>query len=94
MNTMLANHYSCDDSMFEETEIALAISPCPKIDELEDTGLFIQFAHKRSGIDRRRQTQKSYPAVSGGNIKTNVLAIVWVIALAIAVAIGIYVSGA
>lgn len=99
MKTMLAGHACCDDSQLEETEFALAISPCPQLDAWRDADGGAQTIHQRSGIERRRRARRSGPAdFSARDFDeskfTNSLAIGWVIALAIAVWAGIYVSGA
>lgn len=93
MKAMPASHTLYDNLMLEETEFALAISPCPQIDESQDIGENTEFARKRSGLDRRRQAQRSRQTVFDDHDLTQTLTIGWAIALAIAVALAVYVSG-
>ena len=94
MKAMPTSHATYDYSKFEETEFALAISPCPQIAEPKDIGEDAEFARKRSGLDRRRHAQGSHQTDFDDNVLTETLTIGWAIALAIAVAAVIHVSGA
>jgi len=93
MKAMPASHTLYDDPHLEETEFALAIAPCPQIEGSKDIGENTQFARERSGLDRRRQTQTSRQTVIDDHDLTETLTIGWVIALAIAVALAVYVTG-
>jgi len=93
MKAMRAGHTFNDNSKLEETEFALAISPCPQIEEAKDIGENTEFARKFSGLDRRRQAQTSRQTVFDDHDLTESLTIGWAIALAIAVALAVYVTG-
>jgi hypothetical protein len=93
MKGMRASHTLYENSALEETEYALAISPCPQIEGSKDIGENTEFARKRSGLDRRRQAQSSRQTVFDNHDLTEALTIGWAIALAIAVALAVYVSG-
>lgn len=93
MKAMPAGHALYDNSKLEETEFALAISPCPQIEGSKDTGENTQFARKRSGPDRRRQGQTSRETGFDDYDLSETLTVGWSIALAIAVAVLVYVSG-
>lgn len=93
MKVMPASHTLYDNPKLEETEFALAISPCPQIEESKDIGENTEFARKHSGLDRRRQAQRSGQTVFDDNELTGTLTIGWSIALAIAVTVVVYVSG-
>ena len=93
MKAMPTGHTPYDYSKLEETEFALAISPCPRIEESKDKGEDTHFARKRSGLDRRRQAERSRHFDDNDLTETETLTIGWAIALAIAVAAVIHVSG-
>lgn len=92
MKSMPASHALYDELTFEETEFALAISPCPQIEESRNIVENTEIASKRSGPDRR-QAQMSSQTVFDDHDLTETLTIGWAIALAIAVALAVYVSG-
>ena len=94
MKAMPASHTLYDNPQLEETEFALAIAPCPQIEGSTDIGENTEFARNRSGLDRRRQAQRSRQTVFDDHQLTETLTIGWAIALAIAVALAVYVSGA
>jgi hypothetical protein len=93
MKAMPASHTLYDNLKLDETEFALAISPCPQIEESKDIGENTEYARNRSGPDRRRQAQRSRQTVFDDHDLTETLTIGWAIALAIAVALAVYVSG-
>lgn len=93
MKAMPASHTLYDSSKLEETEFALAISPCPQIEKSKHIRENTEFARKRSGLDRRRQAQTSRQPVIDDHDLTETLTIGWAIALAIAVALAVYVTG-
>ena len=92
MKAMSASRYLYDDSKLEETEFALAISPCPQIEGARDTGDSMEPAMQRSAPDRRQaRSARQTPFQENDLIET--LTIGWAIALAIAIALVIYTSG-
>lgn len=93
MKAMTTSHALYDGPKLEETEFALALSPCPQIDQSKDFGKDAGFERRRSGLDRRRQAQRSRRTVLDDHDLTETLTIGWAIALAIAVALAVYVSG-
>ena len=93
MKTKPASHTLYDNPKLDETEFALAISPCPQIEESKHIGENTEFARMRSGLDRRRQDQTSRQTVIDDHDLTETLTIGWAIALAIAVALAVYVTG-
>jgi hypothetical protein len=93
MKAMPASQYQYDHSKFEETEFALAISPCPQIDGVRDIGDSMESAKQRSGQERRRQLQTSRETPLHETDLIETLTIGWAIALAIAIALVIYTSG-
>ena len=96
MKAMFAsqNRYERYSPGLEETEFALAISPCPRIEESKDIRENAQCARQRGGTVRCGRAQRSRDAVFDDNQLTESLSIGWAIALAIAVAVVIHVSGA
>jgi hypothetical protein len=94
MKTMPAGQTVHDNPKLGETEFALAISPCPQIEQPKDIGAGRE--RRRSGLDRRRQprrqAQSSREALVDDHDLTETLTIGWAIALAIAVALAVYVS--
>jgi hypothetical protein len=93
MKAMTASRILYDYSKLEETESALAISPCPRIEESKDDGKNTQFTCKRSGLDRRSQDRTSPQTVFDDDDLTATLTVGWAIALVSAVAVVVYVSG-
>jgi hypothetical protein len=93
MKAMPASHSLYDNLALEETEFALAISPCPQIEESKATGENTEFTRKRSEPNRRHRAQSSSQSVLDDHELTQTLTIGWAIALAIAVALAVYVSG-
>jgi hypothetical protein len=80
-------HKSYDHSAFDETEFALAVSPCPQIERPNDPAANAQRTTRRSA------EQAPYRASLREDEVTETLTIAWGIALAIAVAIVVYTSG-
>jgi hypothetical protein len=98
MKTMPASHTLYGNRVYgnralEETEFALAISPCPQIEESRDVGENTELVGERSGLGGRRQAQWSRQTVLDNHDFTENLTIGWAIALAVAVALVVYVSG-
>jgi hypothetical protein len=93
MKTMPASRTLYGNHALEETEFALAISPCPHIEESRDAGEDTEFIRERSGLSGRRQAQWSRQTVFDNHDFTENLTIGWAIALAVAVALVVYVSG-
>ena len=93
MKAMSAGRYLYDDSKLEETEFALAISPCPQIEGAKDTGDSTEPAARRSAPERRSQSRSSRQTPFQENDLIETLTIGWAIALAIAIALVIYTSG-
>ena len=93
MKAMRTSHTLYGNREFEETEFALAISPCPQINESKDIGENTEFARKPSDPDLRRQARGPSQTVFDDHDLTETLTIGWAIALAIAVALAVYVSG-
>jgi hypothetical protein len=93
VKAMPASHTLYDNPKLEDTEFALAISPCPQIEGSKDIGEITEFARKRRGLDRRHQAQRSRGTVFDDHDLTETLTIGWAIALAIAVALAVYASG-
>jgi len=87
MKAIRARHESYEASALDETEFALAISPCPKIDAPNEPQGDAQDAARRSERERSRQ------AFLREDELTETLTIGWGIALAMAVALVVYVSG-
>jgi hypothetical protein len=94
VNAMPVSRTVYDYSKFEETEFALAISPCPQIAGSRDIGENTQFARKRSGLDRRRQVQMSRQTAFQDDGLTGILSMgLAIIALAITGLLVVYFSG-
>ena len=93
MNTISVRRALNDYSKFEETECALDISPCPRLDAAntaEENTRFVRADFtplSRPTVEAWRQTDFD------DNKLTETLSISWVIALAIAVALVVGVSG-
>lgn len=96
MNTMRASHSSYDNSVLDDTEFALAISPCPRIEGSQDIGAqqpeCSDCKCERSGPEYRRVEYPRHLAFDEDG-PTEVLTIGWAIALASAAGLVIYVSG-
>jgi hypothetical protein len=93
MKTMPASHTLYGNRAFEETEFALAISPCPQVEESRDIGENTEFVRERTALGGRRQAQWSRQTVFDNHDSTENLTIGWAIAFAVAVALVVYVSG-
>lgn len=93
MKSMSASRTLYDNPEFEDTEFALSISPCPRIEEPKGIGANTQIRRERIGADRRRQPRNSRQSDLDDDDLTETLTIGWAIALAIAVALVVYVSG-
>jgi hypothetical protein len=91
VKAMRASHTFYDYSKLEETESALAISPCPRIEESTHIGENTEFANKRGGLDYRRRAQRSRQTGFDNNDLTESLAVGGAIAFAITIAAAIYV---
>ena len=94
MKTMSTVHTRYDNSQLEETEFALAISPCPRFQESTNAGENTGFARGHAEPDLRHRVQESRQTDSDEDELTETLTIGWAIALAIAVALAVYASGA
>jgi len=86
MKAIRAAHKSYELSALDETEFALAISPCPQIEKPNDPAANTERAGERSEPERSQ-------ALFREDDLTDTLTIGWGIALAIAVAIVVYTSG-
>lgn len=93
MKSTSASHTLYDNPELEDTEFALSISPCPRIEEPKYIGENAEIRRERIGADRRRQPRSSRQPDSDDDDLTETLTIGWTIALAIAVALVVYVSG-
>lgn len=93
MKAMPAGRYLNDDSKLEETEFALAVSPCPRIAVPKGVGNSMETATQRSGPERRRELQSSRQTPFHETDLIETLTIGWAVALAIAIALVIYTSG-
>jgi hypothetical protein len=93
MKTMSASHSIYGNRALEETEFALDISPCPQIEESMGIGKSAEFAGERSVLGDHRQPQWSRRTDSDNHDLAENLTIGWAIALAVAVALVVYVSG-
>ncbi|MBE0627091.1 MAG: hypothetical protein IH606_20015 [Burkholderiales bacterium] len=93
MNQMRASQSLYDDPMLEETEFALAISPCPRIelpeDGAEDTPGLRTVG--RPVLRREAPASRQKPFVSRDF--TDALSIGWAIAFAFAVALAVHAAG-
>jgi hypothetical protein len=87
MKAMRATHESCDLSAFDDTEFALAISPCPQINGANDA------PENTLGAGERSEYERMYQAFPLEEELTETLTIGWGIALAMAVALVVYASG-
>lgn len=93
MKSTSAGHTLYDNPKLEDTEFALAISPCRQMDETKDIGKDTEITCERIGVERRRQPRSSGQPDYDDDDMTESLTIGWAIALAIAVALVVYVSG-
>jgi hypothetical protein len=93
MKTMSAIRTLYGNRALEETEFALAISPCPQIEESRDVGEKTELIRERGGLGGPRQAHWSRQTVLDNHDFTENLTIGWAIALAVAVALVVYVSG-
>ena len=93
MKSMSIGPMRHDYSSFEETECALAISPCPQLDAAKDVAESTQLACAGNAPERHLPDQaRRQPAFDGYDL-TETLSIGWAIALTIAVALIIGASG-
>lgn len=93
MKSTSTGHTLYDNPELEDTEFALAISPCPQMEEAKDIGKDAGITLARIGVERRRQPRSSRQSDFDDDDLTESLTIGWAIALAIAVALVVYVSG-
>ena len=88
-----ADQYLHDNSMFEDTESALAISPCPQVDGTSEIRDGTQSASQHSGLEQSPRPQIARQTRFHENELVETLTMGWAIALAIAVALVVYTSG-
>jgi len=88
-----ADQHLYDNSMLEDTEFALAISPCPRVDAAGEMRDGAQSAAKRGGAEQSPQPQIARQTRFHENELVETLTMGWAIALAIAVALVVYTSG-
>jgi len=88
-----ADQYLHDNSMFEDTESALAISPCPQVDGTSEIRDGTQSASQHSGLEKSPRPQIVRQTRFHENELVETLTMGWAIALAIAVALVVYTSG-
>lgn len=93
MKAIRASHSFYENSTLEETEFALAISPRPQIEDSQDIGEGVEVARERSGLDHRGRVPGPRLTAFQEPDLTETLTVGWAIALAIAVALTVYVSG-
>lgn len=93
MKTMPASHALYGNRALEQTEFALSISPCPQIEASRDIRENTEVVRERSGLSGRREAQWPRETVFDNHDFTENLTIGWAIALAVAVALVVYVSG-
>jgi len=93
MNQMRASRRLYDDPMLEETEFALAISPCPRIERPKVSGETRADTHTFSGPVPRRQEPIARRKLFQGRDFTDALTIGWAIAFAVAVALAVHAAG-
>jgi hypothetical protein len=97
MKAARASQSRYENSTLEETEFALAISPCPRIEGMQDAGAGAEVARERSGLAPRRQVpspqQAEFRENDLSNDLTETLTVGWALALAIAVALTVFISG-
>lgn len=97
MNTMRASQSFYDNSVLDDTEFALAISPCPRIEGSQDVEAqqpeCSDCRCERSGPELRRGVEYQRRLAFDEDGPTEVLTIGWAIALAGAASLVIYVSG-
>jgi hypothetical protein len=93
MNQMRASHHLYDDPMLEETEFALAISPCPQIERPKEGGESPVGPRSFGKSVPRRQAPASRRKLFDGRDFTYALTIGWAIAFAVAVALAVRAAG-
>jgi len=91
MKAIHARQSLYDNSALEETEFALAISPCPQIEDSRGTGEGAEISRAYSEHSRRVRSLRE--TAFDENDLTETLTVGWAMALAIAVALTVYVSG-
>lgn len=93
MKTLRASHSIYDNSLLEDTEFALAISPRPRIEDAQDIGAHADCVREHSGPVYRRLSECPRQRIFDEDGPTELLTIGWAIALASAAGLVIYVSG-
>ena len=93
MKATPASRYLYDNTKLEDTEFALAISPCPQVVEAREFSDSAEPASKRSGSSHSREPRVSRRTRFHENELVESLTMGWAIALAIAVALVVYTSG-
>lgn len=93
MESRSAKHTLYDFSRLEETECALAISPCPQLNAAKDAEEVARSARTDDPPHGRRRVQARRQPVVDDHDLTETLGIGWAISLAISVALIILVSG-
>ena len=92
MKATRASRSFYDDSTLEETEFALAISPCPQIEGAHDIWGRAETPRERSGPDHRRRAPSPHQRAFHEHDATETLTLAWALGLAFAVALTVYVS--
>jgi hypothetical protein len=93
MKSIAADDAIRNDPQLRETECALAISPVPRIDWPNEAGMQAQLA-PTAGAGRRPGAAQTRRKTDCDDALTDTLSIGWAIAIAIAVALTVYTSGA
>ena len=93
MKSIFAKHTLYDFSKLEETECALAISPCPQLNAAKGAEEVARIARADGAPHSRRPVRAWQQALADDHDMTETLGISWAIALAISVALVIFLSG-
>jgi len=92
MKATRASRSFYDDSTLEETEFALAISPCPQIEGAHDIGGRTETPRERSGLDHPRRVPSPRQTALHEQDVSETLTLAWALGLAFAVALTVYLS--
>ena len=93
MKAIRASHSFYDNPTLEKTEFALAISPRPQNEDSQEFAEGVEVARERSELDHRRPVPGPRLTAIQEPDLTETLTVGWAIALAIAVALTVCVSG-
>lgn len=93
MKAIGARQYLYGDAALDETEFALAISPCPQIEGGQAVANPAQTGRERSALDRHQRIPSAPQTAVHENDLTETLTMGWALALALAVALTVYLSG-